>query len=97
MFFFKRSPKQKAPSDATLIQNYKTHNDNAALAELFERYSHLIFCVCQKYLKAEEDSKDAVMEIFQKLTAALDKHKIDNLKGWLLTVTKKLLSDGNTQ
>ncbi len=88
MFFFKRSPKQKDPSDATLIQNYKTHNDNAALAELFERYSHLIFCVCLKYLKAEEDSKDAVMEIFQKLTAALDKHKIDNFKGWLFTVTK---------
>ncbi len=88
MFFFKRSPKQKDPSDATLIQNYKTHNDNAALAELFERYSHLIFCLCLKYLKAEEDSKDAVMEIFQKLTAALDKHKIDNFKGWLFTVTK---------
>jgi len=88
MFFFKRSPKQKDPSDATLIQNYKTHNDNAALAKLFERYSHLIFCVCQKYLKNEEDSKDAVMEIFQKLTAELDKHKIDNFKGWLLSVTK---------
>ncbi len=88
MFFIKRLPKQKAPSDATLIQNYKTHNDNAALAELFERYSYLVFCVCLKYLKAEEDSKDAVMEIFQKLTAELKKHKIDNFKGWLFTVTK---------
>ena len=88
MFFVKKLPKQKDPSDATLIQNYKTYNDNAALAELFERYSHLIFCVCLKYLKAEEDSKDAVMEIFQKLTAELDKHKIDNFKGWLLSVTK---------
>lgn len=88
MFFFKKSPKQKAPSDATLIQTYKSHDDNAALAELFERYSHLMFCVCLKYLKNEEDSKDAVMEIFQKLTAALDKHKIDNFKGWLFSVTK---------
>ena len=88
MFFFKKLPKQKDPSDATLIQNYTTHNDNAALAELFKRYSHLIFCVCLKYLKNEEDSKDAVMEIFQKLTAELDKHKIDNFKGWLLSVTK---------
>ena len=88
MFFIKRLPKQKDPSDATLIRNYKSHNDNTAIAELFERYSHLTFCVCQKYLKNEEESKDAVMEIFQKLTVELDKHPIDNFKGWLYKVTR---------
>jgi RNA polymerase sigma-70 factor (ECF subfamily) len=36
----------------------------------------------------EEESKDAVMEIFEKLIVDLKKHEIKNFKSWLYTVAK---------
>jgi RNA polymerase sigma factor (sigma-70 family) len=41
-----------------------------------------------KYLKDEDDSKDAVMQIFEKLLKDLLKHEIQNFKSWLHTVSK---------
>ncbi|MCI0613672.1 sigma-70 family RNA polymerase sigma factor, partial [bacterium] len=59
--------------DSTLIENYKKSNDHSCLAELYQRYNHLVFGVCLKYLKNEDASKDAAMEIFVKLTGDLKK------------------------
>lgn len=55
---------------------------------LFERYTALVFGVCMKYLKNEDDTKDAVMLIFEKLSDDLKKHEIAYFKGWLHTVAK---------
>ncbi len=41
-----------------------------------------------KYLKNEDDSKDAVMQIFEKLLIDLKKHDVQNFKSWLHTVAK---------
>ena len=41
-----------------------------------------------KYLKNEDRSKDAVMQIFEKLFTDLLKHKIENFKPWLHMVTR---------
>ena len=41
-----------------------------------------------KYLKNEERSKDAVMQIFEKLFSNLLKHQIDNFKPWLHMVVR---------
>ena len=41
----------------------------------------------KKYLKNEEKSKDAVMEIYELLTKALLKHEIQHFKSWLYRVT----------
>jgi len=41
-----------------------------------------------KYLKNEDDSKDAVMQLFEKLLIDLKKHEVQNFKGWLHTVAK---------
>ncbi len=41
-----------------------------------------------KYLKNEERSKDAVMQIFEKLFSDLLKHKIENFKPWLHMVVR---------
>lgn len=58
------------------------------LGILFKRYTHLVFGVSMKYLKDEDDSKDAVMQIFEKLVTDLKKHPVENFKSWLHTVTK---------
>ncbi len=41
-----------------------------------------------KYLKDEDDSKDAVMQIVEKLLLDLKKHEVQNFKGWLHSVAK---------
>jgi RNA polymerase sigma factor (sigma-70 family) len=75
-------------SDNELIKNYKGSEDSLFVGELFERYTRFVFLVCMKYLKDEESSKDAVMQIFEKLLTDLKNHEILNFKPWLHTVTK---------
>ncbi len=75
-------------SDEELVNLYKQESDNQYLGILFKRYSHLVFGVCLKYLKDEDDSKDAAMQVFEKLFIELKKHQIQHFKAWLHTVTK---------
>ncbi len=86
--FFRKQHKKVDFSDAELIDRYKNSNDMYYAGELFQRYSHLVFWVCMKYLKNEEESRDAVMNIFEKLISDLKKHRIDNFKSWLHTVSR---------
>ncbi len=78
----------KSFSDEELIKKYKDTSDNTILSELFERYTHLIFGVCMKYLKNEEESKDAVMQVFEQLFTKLKTQNIQNFKSWIYTVAK---------
>jgi len=41
-----------------------------------------------KYLKNEENSKDAVMQIFEDLHFKLLDHKVNNFKSWIYSVAK---------
>ena len=51
--------------------------------ELYARYMHLVYGVCLKYFKEREKSKDAVIQIFEKLVI-----EIRNFKSWLYVVAK---------
>lgn len=76
------------PDDLQLIALYKEQNEISVVGILFKRYKHLVYGVCLKYLKDEDESKDAVMQIFEKLITDLKKHEISNFKAWLHTVSK---------
>lgn len=78
----------KSFSDEELINQYKDTTDNKIISELFERYTHLIFGVCMKYLKNKEESKDAVMQVFEQLLTKLKTQEIQNFKSWIYTVAK---------
>ena len=78
----------KSLSDEELIHHFKTSFDNSIISELFERYTHLLFGVCMKYLKNQEDSKDAVMQVFEQLFEKLKTQNIQNFKSWIYTVAK---------
>jgi RNA polymerase sigma factor (sigma-70 family) len=41
-----------------------------------------------KYLKDEDESKDAVMQVFEKLLEDLKKYRIENFKSWIHTTAK---------
>ncbi len=55
---------------------------------LYKRYAHLVLGLCFKYLKDEDEAKDAVMHIFEKLMADLLKHEVHYFKSWLYTFSK---------
>jgi RNA polymerase sigma-70 factor (ECF subfamily) len=75
-------------SDQEIIARYKTDHDPEWIGILFERYTHLVLGICLKYLKREEDSKDAVMQIFENLIEDLLNHRVDHFKSWLYTLTR---------
>ncbi len=74
--------------DSEIIKLYKKTGYPEWVGVLFERYTHLVFGICLKYLKDEEDSKDAVMEIFESLFEDLLIHDVKNFKSWLYSVSK---------
>ena len=88
-----RSPKdQKAAfeilSDAQLIDAYVADGNIDCFGMLFERYTHLVFGVCMKYLKNTHDAEDAVMGIFEKLMSDLKKYEVKDFRNWLYRLSK---------
>jgi len=75
-------------SDLNIISRYKKLGDAEVLTPLFDRYIHLVFGVCLKYLNNKEEAKDAAMEIMESLIGKLLKHNITNFPSWLHTVSK---------
>jgi RNA polymerase sigma-70 factor (ECF subfamily) len=74
-------------SDDDLVKNYKRYHNKEIIGEFFNRYMHLVFAVCMKYLKNDEQAKDAVMEIFESLDKKLLKFEIRNFKSWIHKVS----------
>ncbi len=87
MIFIKGNKKSDL-SDEALIDGFKKDNDNSYIAELYNRYIHLVYGVCIKYLKDKDHSKDIVMQVFEKILMDVNKYNINNFKYWLHTVTK---------
>ena len=75
-------------SDIELVLQYKQTGETIFFAELYQRYTHLVLGTCFKYLKIEAESRDAVMDIFEKLLVDLRKHEVQYFKSWLYMVTK---------
>lgn len=75
-------------SDQELLQKFYSDRDNQWLGIALQRYTLLLLGVCMKYLKNEEEAKDAVQQIFLKAITELGKYKVDYLKSWLYTVAR---------
>lgn len=85
MFFRKKNIDE---NDAELIGRFKKSGDLEDLSALYSRYMHLVYGVCLKYLNDRESSKDAVMQIFEKLSVDLLNHEVENFKSWLHVLTR---------
>ena len=48
----------------------------------------LVYGVCLKYLKDREESRDAVMQIFEKLVTSLREHEVEHFKSWLYVTSR---------
>ena len=67
MSFFSKPVKTNDTDDEVQLNNYRKSGDVGLLGKLFEQYVSLIYGVCLKYLKDQEEAKDAVMGIFEEL------------------------------
>ena len=74
--------------DEELLKKIVRENDHKAIEEIFNRYTHLLYGVCLKYLKDTEQSKDAVMEVFHAALEKVHSTEIKNFKAWIYTITK---------
>ncbi|HKG06029.1 MAG TPA: sigma-70 family RNA polymerase sigma factor [Pedobacter sp.] len=88
MKFIKNNAKIQEQDDAALVARYKTSGDLEVLGLLYNKYMHLVFGVCMNYLKDEEQSKDAVMQIFEELVVKLKIHEVQNFKSWLHVLSR---------
>jgi len=91
--FIKNTSKKEAYGDTanddlSLVAAYQKSGDLEVLGELYNKYMHLVFGVCFNYFKDEEQSKDAVMQIFEELVTKLRIHQVQNFKSWLHVLTR---------
>lgn len=75
-------------SDDELINYYKLHQDNECVGELYKRYTGFTFTICLKYLRNTEESREAVLEIFEELIEKLLVYDVRNFKSWLHSVAR---------
>jgi RNA polymerase sigma factor (sigma-70 family) len=88
MQFFKRFRKPRPVTDAEFVAAYYNTGNLDLLAELYERHIDMVYAVCFKYLRHDEDSQDAVMALFEQLITDLRRHEVTNFKSWLHSVAR---------
>lgn len=75
-------------TDQELLAQYKLSGDVRWAGLLYSRYTSMVYGVCLKYLKNREESKDAVMQLFEKLTSTLKSHDVEHFKSWLYVTAR---------
>lgn len=88
--FFRKDDKKEQFSlpDEQLVARYSRTHDKEIIGILYERYTHLLFTVCYKYLGNDADAEDTVMLVFEKLFEQLKNTDVQNFKSWIYTLTK---------
>ena len=85
---FINSDRPSGLSDSELVSRFRYSYDTDYVGELFQRYTHMLYGVCLKYLKDEEKAKDAVMAVFEKVLKDLKRHEVDTFRTWVYSVAK---------
>lgn len=75
-------------TDNELIELYKKSGEMDVVGILYKRYTSLAYGVCLKYIKDRDASKDAVMQVFEKLVTTLKEHEITHFKSWLYVTVR---------
>ena len=75
-------------SDEDLIALLQKGGNNQGYAILYHRYAHLMLGWCLRYLKDEQASEDAVMDVMEQLINNLHRYAINDFKNWLFLVVR---------
>jgi RNA polymerase sigma-70 factor (ECF subfamily) len=71
-----------------VLEMFRQSGNNQYLGILLQRYTLLLFGVCMKYLRNEEEAKDAVQQVFIKALGEAGKYPITYFKSWIYTVAR---------
>jgi RNA polymerase sigma-70 factor (ECF subfamily) len=80
--------KSTPETDEELLQLYRNSGKMDYLGKLYDRYIPLVYGLCLKYLRNEDDAQDAVMQLFEALITKVMKHEIQTFRTWLYVVSK---------
>ena len=75
-------------SDEQLLRAFQKTGEDQYFFTLIERYSHLIYYNCKQYLSQEEDCKDMVMTIVEKVYERCPEANISYFRSWLYSVIR---------
>ena len=80
-------------TDNQLVASFKDTGDRQMVGELYRRYHHLIFGACLKQLGNREESKDAAMNIFEKIIVSLPNAVVRSFNSWIYVVIQNECMD----
>lgn len=75
-------------TDQELLERFRQDGNSHWLGALLQRYTLLLFGLCMKYMKDEEEARDCVQQIFLKALTEIPRYKIDYFKSWLYTIAR---------
>ena len=75
-------------SDEQLLKAFQKTGEDPYFFTLIARYSHLIYYNCKQYLVDEEDCKDMVMTIVEKVYESVPQASIVYFRSWLYSVIR---------
>jgi RNA polymerase sigma-70 factor (ECF subfamily) len=70
------------------LLEYRKSGNQELFGSLFNNYLHLVYGLCLKYLKSREESQDATMSIYEKISQTLLTTEVQHFKSWLYMVSK---------
>ena len=75
-------------TDQELLDRWYSDHNNEWLGVLLQRYTLLLFGVCMKYIKQEDEARDCVQQIFVKVITELAKYRVEYFKSWIYTIAR---------
>ncbi|MDR2126981.1 MAG: sigma-70 family RNA polymerase sigma factor [Prevotellaceae bacterium] len=78
----------KNKNDSELLSLFCSSGNSFYLGHLYNRYMHLVYGVCLKYLQNSDDAQDAVMQIFEFLLEKIEKYEIATFRTWIYSVAR---------
>lgn len=71
-----------------MLALYYKERNNMYIGELLSRYTLRLLGVGMKYLKDEDEAKDMVQQVFEKVLREVGNYKIENFGGWLYRIAQ---------
>ncbi len=75
-------------SDEELLRRYCHDRRAADFEALFARHAPSLYRHCRHFLKNPEDSRDAVMQVFEKCIRSLPDRQVSSFRGWLFAMAR---------
>jgi RNA polymerase sigma-70 factor (ECF subfamily) len=77
-------------SDDMLIKKFQETGNTAYFAILFQRYQHLVYGTCRKYVHKPEECQDLCMSVFEIALEKLPDQKIHSFNHWIYSVCRNV-------